>query len=141
LALVLTGQGPAEAARNARLAARIPGTTDLAGRLDLGQLRAVLAGAALLVCLDSLAAHLAALDGVPSVVLRNGTSNPAHWRPLNARASVLYAALPCLPCYDWRGCDAMACIRDVSVARVLEEIRIRLGVTATGGAATGGAVN
>ncbi|MDE2333946.1 MAG: glycosyltransferase family 9 protein [Rhodospirillales bacterium] len=119
LALVFTGRGPREAARCARMAAATPGAIDLADRLDPAALRGVLAGAALLVCLDSFAAHLAALDAVPSVVLTTGVANPAHWRPLNARAAVLHTAPPCLPCYNWRGCAGMACIRDVSPDAVL----------------------
>lgn len=129
LALVLTGRGTREAARCARLASAIPGTIDLADRLDLAQLRAVLAGASLLVCLDSLAAHLASLDAVPSVVLRNGTNNPAQWRPLNDRAVQLYARTPCLPCYDWRGCASMACIREVAAGQVLAATQQLLGPT------------
>ncbi len=130
IAIVLTGRGAREVLRCARAAAAIPGATNLADRLDLAQLRGVLAGASLLLCVDSLAAHLASADGVPSVVLRTGTNNPAHWRPLNDEAVVLYAPLPCLPCYNWRGCAPMACIRDVAPAQVLAAASRLLGLTA-----------
>ncbi len=119
LALVLTGRGAREAGRNARFAAAIPGTIDLTDRLDLAQFRAVLAAAKLVICLDTLAAHLAALDAVPTIVLRPGINNPAHWRPLNDRARVLHTTPPCLPCYEWRGCASMACLREVGTAQVL----------------------
>lgn len=130
LAAVVTGQGPREAARCARLAAATPGAINLADRLDLGQLRTVLAGARLVICLDSLAAHLAALDAVPTIVLRPGINNPAHWRPLNPNAVVLHTTPPCLPCYDWRGCAGMACLRDVGVETVLAAATHLVGSTA-----------
>lgn len=119
LAIVLAGQGEREADRCARITAATPGAIDAANRLSLPQLRGVIGSARLLVCLDSLAAHLASLDAVPTVVLRPGINNPAHWRPLNPRAIALYTRPPCLPCYDWRGCAGMACLRDVGVEAVL----------------------
>ncbi len=118
LPVLLTGRGAREAARCARIASAVP-AANLADRLDPAELRTVLAGAALLVCLDSFAAHLGSLDAVPSVVLTTGVANPAHWRPLNDKAVVLYSRTPCLPCYDWRGCPAMACIREVTATEVL----------------------
>jgi ADP-heptose:LPS heptosyltransferase len=125
--MLLTGRGPREAERCARLAQKIPGATDLSNLLDTAQLRTVMGGAALVICLDSMAAHLAALDAVPTIVLRAGITNPAHWRPLNDRAVVLYVRTPCLPCYNWRGCASMACIREVTAHQVIAAAAQLLG--------------
>jgi ADP-heptose:LPS heptosyltransferase len=127
MSMLLTGRGAREAERCGRLAQMILGTTDVANLLDTAQLRTVMGGAALVICLDSMAAHLAALDGVPTIVLRAGITNPAHWRPLNDRAVVLYARTPCLPCYNWRGCASMACIREVRAPEVIAAAANLLG--------------
>ena len=56
----------------------------LAGRTDLLDLFALVAGAAVVVCGDTGVAHVATAVGTPSVVLFGPTS-PAHWGPPEGR--------------------------------------------------------
>lgn len=79
--VVVTG-APGErdlAARVAAEAALPPGSV-LAGRTDLGQLAALVAGAALVVCGDTGTGHLATAFGTPSVLLFGPTA-PERWGP------------------------------------------------------------
>ena len=131
IVVVLTGAGQTEAARCARIVTAAPSAINLCDALDLPQLRQTIAGARLLLCGNTLVAHLGAADHVPSVVLWAGVVNPAHWRPLNENAVVLHSNPSCLPCYEWRGCPAMTCIRGVGAERVLSTAFQMLGLSAT----------
>lgn len=79
--VVVTG-GPDEVALAGRVAERagLPEQAVLAGRTDLGQLAAQVAGARLVICGDTGTAHLATAFGTPSVLLF-GPMPPARWGP------------------------------------------------------------
>lgn len=79
--VVLTGSA-AERERATLVAERagLPGAANLAGRTDLGALAALVADAALLVSVDTGAAHLATAYATPSVVLF-GPAPPERWGP------------------------------------------------------------
>lgn len=101
-----------------RASARVPllSFTDL----QLPELTALAARAALFVGNDSGVAHVAAAACVPQVVVF-GSSNVAHWRPwTQAPAEVVREEMPCAPCpgYTCAEFDAPECIRRVSVERV-----------------------
>lgn len=89
VSVVLTGAGRPETVAGTFIAARAPGTIDLTGRTTLDELRAVLAGAEVVVACDSAAGHLAAAEGVPVVSLMLGVAPAARWRPLASRGIVL----------------------------------------------------
>jgi len=77
---------------------------DLAGRLDLPQLAAVLAGAAAVVAPNTGPAHLAAAVATPVVSLFAPVVNPRNWAPYGVPTVVLGdQAAPC------RGSRARAC--------------------------------
>jgi ADP-heptose:LPS heptosyltransferase len=63
---------------------------DLAGKLSLMQTAAVIAGADLVLGVDSMAMHMAALFERPQIVLF-GPTNPFHWRPRHEKAVVIVA--------------------------------------------------
>ncbi len=69
---------------------------DLAGRLALGPLAALIGGARALLCNNSGPAHLAAALGTPVVVLY-ALTNPQH-TPWRANARVLSHDMPCRHC-------------------------------------------
>lgn len=117
--VVLTGAGDEEARQCEQLRRSVPDAVDLCDQLGWGCFRAVVESAALVVSLDSVASHLAAAADVPCVSIMTGMPNPAHWRPLSARARLVTHAVPCAPCYQSRGCAAMSCIREVTVGEVL----------------------
>ncbi len=72
------------------LAARGQSCVDLAGRLDLTTLAAVLSRASLFLGVDSGPMHLAAAWRRPQIVLF-GPTNPFHWRPRHPGCLVLQA--------------------------------------------------
>jgi len=74
--------GPAEVAlaEEVRRRAGLPPAALLAGRTDLGELAALVAGARLMVSGDTGTAHLASAFGTPSVVLF-GPTPPGRWGP------------------------------------------------------------
>jgi lipopolysaccharide heptosyltransferase II len=70
---------------------------DLAGRVDLVTLAAVLERAALLITGDTGPMHLAATLDIPVVAIF-GPSDPTRWGPFSGRARVVRVSLPCSPC-------------------------------------------
>lgn len=116
--VVVTGAGEREGTLAASLAER-GDVLNLVGRLSWPELRAVLAGARCVVGADSVAVHLTAAAGTPVVAIMAAMSDPAYWRPLGERVITLTAAQPCAPCFLSRGCDAMACVREVGVDDVM----------------------
>jgi lipopolysaccharide heptosyltransferase II len=92
-------------------------TRSLAGRLDLGELGALIEGAGLLVCNNTGPAHLAAALGTPVVDLY-ALTNPQH-TPWQVESRVLYHDVPCRNCYK-SVCPAghHDCLRRVAPERV-----------------------
>lgn len=79
--VVLTGSAAErERAAGVCAAAGLPDPVNLAGRTDLAQLAALIADAALVVTVDTGAAHLATAYGTPSVVLF-GPAPVGRWGP------------------------------------------------------------
>lgn len=94
LSVILTGSGdglelPHLAALRGQL--KVP-VTDFTGKLSLVEFAALIAGCEVIVGVDSMAMHLAALFAKPQVALF-GPTNPFHWRPLHDRARVLLAGV------------------------------------------------
>lgn len=93
LQIVLTGLDDAtERAHLAELrqAMKVP-FVDFTGRLSLLESAAVIAAAEIVLGVDSMAMHLAAMFEKPQVVLF-GPTNAFHWRPRHDRAAVVFAA-------------------------------------------------
>ena len=98
----------------------------LAGRTELADAFALVAGARAVVSNDSGLMHVAAAFGVPQVALF-GSSSPLHTPPLNERATVLWLKqdadyqppLDCAPCFQ-RECPLghLRCLNDIAAERV-----------------------
>lgn len=117
--IVLAGAGKRESERNARLAAgRV---LDLSGALDWTHFTALVAGATALIGLDSVAVHIGAAFGVPTVGVRSGVVSARVWGPLSDRTIQLTTPTPCAPCHR-PGCDTMACLLGVAPAEVLDAL-------------------
>ena len=98
LQIVLTGSGDGlEKPHLERLRALLPPTpvVDLTGRGSLIEMAALIEGSRLIVGVDSMAMHLAALLLKPQVALF-GPTNPYHWRARHVGSCVLtpWQALP-----------------------------------------------
>lgn len=143
--VVLTG-GPGADEREyvARIAARIPAALDLAGKLKLGAVAAVLARARVYVGPDTAVTHAAAALGIPTVALF-GPSNPVKWGPwpaghavesnpwrrIGSQASghvrLIQGTGACVPCGN-EGCErhvdsASDCLTGMPPARVIAALQ------------------
>lgn len=101
---------------------------NLAGKLDLKALGALIAQARLFLGVDSAPMHLAAAVETPSVVLF-GPSGPYNWRPWGQGHIVLTKDLDCQPC-GRDGCDGAKlsrCLTEITVAEVLAALERQLG--------------
>jgi ADP-heptose:LPS heptosyltransferase len=76
-----------------------PQTPQLAEGQPLGAYAALIEGAALVVCNDTLPMHLADALLTPAVVLYAGTELDEQWRPRFTRHALLRRPTPCQPCY------------------------------------------
>jgi len=118
--LYFTGKGAHENKLITNIIDQIEGCINMADQLNWEEYTALLKGASLMIGVDSLAGHLAAVFDTPSVLIYSGMSNLDHWKPLNKKCTVLTKSLPCSPCYRGKGCSAMTCIRDVDVESVYQ---------------------
>jgi len=128
--LLLTGSGAGDQAQIAEITQGLSGCTDLGDRLKWSGFVAAIAGARLLVCVDTVAGHIAAATGTPCAVITAGRW-PYLWRPLGPKTSVLMSPVPCAPCHRNHGCVEMDCLRGVSVAAVYEAAQALLPVFST----------
>ncbi len=96
--VVLTGAAR-EAPELDSIASRSWGVVSLAGQTRVEELAALVAGAALVVCNDSLPMHLAAALGVPSLVTFSGTDLESQWKSPHTTTRLLRRETPCSPCY------------------------------------------
>ena len=97
-----------------------PAPAVLAGQIGLAEWVALLDGAAVVLCNDSAALHLAVALGRP-VVTVFGPTNPSRTGPYGQPASVLQAGLACMPCYYRRlkQCPIQhQCMTDIDVEQV-----------------------
>ncbi len=130
--LVFSG-GPEEAGlvETIRAAAGVP-THSLAGRLDLGELAALLSRAPVLIANNSGPVHVAAAVGTPVVDLY-ALTNPQH-TPWAVPSRVLFHPVPCACCYR-SSCPEghHNCLRLVSPEEVVRAARELVEEAAAGG--------
>lgn len=101
----------------------------LVGRLDLGELGALVGEADLVLTNNTGPAHIAAALGTPVVDLY-ALTNPQH-TPWQVRSRVLFHDVPCRNCYKSVCPEGHhACLRRVAPERVAEAARDLLGVPA-----------
>lgn len=118
--LVFTGQGEKEARAVKSVCSAATTGIDLTNRLNWIEFSQVIQQAKLLISVDSASIHLAAAASVPTVALFCGIADLRMWLPPYSRAKGMIESVPCAPCFNKRGCDSMACIRQISIDAVLE---------------------
>lgn len=121
--IVITGQGENDRRIASAIRIKFPDVIDVVDDLDWPIFRAVVANASMLIGVDSVATHVAAAAGIPTVAIMAAMSDPQFWRPLGENVVVLTRELPCAPCFRKNGCAAMSCVRDVSLDDVLAAYR------------------
>jgi len=106
------------------------GDVFLAPPTDIPQLCALLEACDVVVSGDTAVLHIAASLGRPTVALF-GPSDPARNGPFGNPSVVLQHVMACGPCYK-RKCRSMACIKNISPARVATAVErlLREGRTA-----------
>jgi heptosyltransferase-3 len=143
--IVLTGgPAPEERAYVDRLATRMPGALNVAGKLNLGGVAHLVSRAVLYVGPDTAITHAAAGLGVPTVALF-GPSNPVKWGPWPAGESasrnpwqvtgsqslgnvrLVQGAGACVPC-GLEGCErhiesSSDCLTSLAPQTVIDAIR------------------
>ncbi len=94
---------------------------NLAGKISLKELAALIQGAKALICVDSAPLHMASALKVPTVALF-GPSSEKTWGPWrNDQARVVVESMSCRPCYQ-DGCGGSKvsdCLHSLPVAKVL----------------------
>ncbi len=140
LQVVISG-GPDDQERDycRELAAALPGSVELAGRLSFAELGEVIARARVYIGPDTVMTHLAAAVGAPTVALF-GPSNPVRWGPWPAgldapgspwprrgsgrvgRVWLMQGSGDCVPCM-LEGCDrhvnsSSRCLEALTVSQV-----------------------
>jgi len=130
LTVVLLG-GEGDRAVNARVAAGLA-ALDLAGATSVAAAMTVVQEAALVICNDSLALHLASAFKVPCVAVFCATSPAFGFGPWRNRAIVVERDdLPCKPCarHGGRACPTgtSACMQGLPPERVIAAIQSLVG--------------
>ncbi len=118
--------GPADRAAAERIVTASGGRArTLAGRTTLDESVALVAGARLVVGVDTGLTHLGLAHGIPTVAIF-GATRP-YLDPGTPLASVLYDPLPCSPCKRTPTCHGrFDCMGRHTVAGVLEAARVLL---------------
>lgn len=105
---------------------RVPGQdieiVDLAGKLDLRGLYALLARASLFVGIDSGVMHMASAADIPVVALF-GPTDPDYVGPRNDQSIVVQEKMQCVPCYLNRSCTEIDCMRQLKAEKVMDACR------------------
>lgn len=95
---------------------------DLAGQTTIMQLAAVLKRCCIFIGNDGGSAHMASAVGCPCVTIFSSIVYSGVWEPWNSRESAIHNSVPCEYCFSYKYCPTgtMACIRDISVDRVMD---------------------
>ena len=113
--------GPGDRGRAAVIAGGVPGLIDLTGTTALIEAAAVIAGAQLLVGVDTGMTHLGIAMKTPTLALFGSTRPYLDTRVPHAR--VLYGAMPCSPCRRRPTCDDdFTCMKQHTVDGIMAEL-------------------
>jgi ADP-heptose:LPS heptosyltransferase len=130
--LVFTGRGEEQVGEVDRIIEGRAKCLNLCDRLGWDEFITTLAGARLVISVDSVAGHLAAAVNTPVVVLMSGMNRIGQWIPLGDSVTTVTHPVPCAPCHRSRGCAAMTCVREIRVEDVLRAVRGELAKSGEG---------
>ena len=127
-AVAFTG-GPGDAPRAQAIVDELGGNKlvhNLAGRILLPQLPAVLAGSTLVISVNTGVMHLAAAVGARLIAL-HGPTSPKRWGPLSQHAEIIQPKnMSCSPClhlgYEYK-CKANNCLQNIPAQVVIDVIQ------------------
>ncbi len=119
--IVFTGRGKREKDRIHKILAKAPYGVDLSDLLNWKEFCGIIAGAKVLVGVDSVAGHIASAYKVPTIVIYTGINSIEMWKPVGLK-DAFTSRVPCSPCHRKHGCLHMTCIRSVDTAKVAEKV-------------------
>ncbi|MFC1808140.1 glycosyltransferase family 9 protein [Candidatus Omnitrophota bacterium] len=93
-----------------------------AGVTTIGTLLALIKKSTIFIGIDSGPSHIAALGGLPSIILYSGTNQPGEWAPKNNKAIIIQKDIPCKGC-ERLDCEHNICMDMISVDDVVEAVR------------------
>lgn len=97
-------------------------------KTSLAEYAALIKGAALVICNDTLPMHLADAVRTPEVVLFSGTDYEEQWRPRSTLARLLRRPTPCHPCYLFECPIGLPCL-DIAPEEVVAEVEALLAIS------------
>lgn len=100
----------------------------LAGQTSLKNLIAVIQRASFFVSNDTGPMHIAAACNVPVFAIF-GPANPLRTGPYGDIHTVIREDVDCAPCYRWKPCDHWRCMKELTVAKVLNAIKGKIGLS------------
>jgi heptosyltransferase-2 len=95
---------------------------DLAGKINLRELTAVIKKAKLFVGIDSGVMHMASALDIPTIGIF-GPTDPFYVAPQNRRSTVVRQDLACSPCYLREPCMNRRCLEELDAEKVIEACR------------------
>ena len=108
-----------EVALAEEIVAACPTATSLAGQTSFAEFAAIIARAAVVLCGNSAALHLADAFDRPVVALYSGTDRESEWAPRRAPSRLLRVDTLCAPCRRFDCPYDMACL-DIEPSRVVD---------------------
>jgi ADP-heptose:LPS heptosyltransferase len=103
-----------------RAAAGAPDSAVLVGETTMEEYAALIEGAALVLCGNTLPMHLADATRTPVLVLFSGTDLESQWAPRSTPSRLLRVETPCHPCHLFSCPIGLPCL-DVSPEQVVAE--------------------
>jgi heptosyltransferase I len=122
--LIVGGRGDKSIAKEI-LASPSSKSISLVGRTDLKGLIEIIRGARFIVSNDSGPMHIAAALGIPVFAIF-GPTDPVRTGPYGRGHIVIREEVSCSPCFK-KKCDDMKCMRNLSVEKVYEVIKEKIG--------------
>ena len=121
ISMVFTGVGAGQSKQVDRIINGLAHCVNFCDGLNWSEFISVIREAKAVICVDTVAAHIAGAVETPCAVITAGRW-PYLWRPFGRQVKVLSLSLPCSPCHRNYGCVAMECICGVSVDQVQKAV-------------------
>lgn len=122
--ILITGHGEREAAQADVLIKKLANSSkikNLVGELNFDQFAIVISEAKAVLCVDSVAGHIAGSYDTPAVVVTNGLSRIERWHPLGKTVILLENKVSCSPCHS-NPCAQRACITEIMPQSLINQL-------------------
>lgn len=119
LGIVITGHGERE--KNQADLLKRNRCINLVGLLNFEQFTAVIANANAVLCVDSVAGHIAGAYDKNTVIIGNGLSNIERWHPLSKKSHLLVKKMACSPCHR-HPCAQRTCITSITPKMLADQL-------------------